>query len=132
MTDKQLVQVVEHIKEHVRATIVAFQDGVGDIRAPFTADLAIRSIWNELDNAFDKERSRTAAFRVSAEPENIHEAIRALALPLISVNVLGPRNNGDNAVCYVVAVAKTYEVAAAAVQRVVNAGAEVRDWSFVG
>jgi len=127
---KQLIQAAEHLKEHVRATIIAFQDGVGDVNAPFTADLAIKSIWNEIDNAFTRDRSCVASFRIAIAPEGIQTALQALGLRLLSVQVLGPRGKETNAVCYVAASAATHMLAADAVRRVVAAGGEVRDWSF--
>jgi len=127
---KQLIQAAEYLKEHVRATVVAFRDGVGDPSAPFTADLAIKSIWNEIDNVFAQDRACTASFRIAIAPEGVQTALKALGLRLLSVQVLGPRGKETNTVCYVAAEAATHELAADAVKRAVDAGAEVRDWSF--
>jgi hypothetical protein len=127
---KQLIQATEHLKEHVRDTVIAFQNGVGDVDAPFTADLAIRSIWNEIDNAFAQDRSCTAAFRIAVAPQGIETALQALGLRLLSVQVLGPRGQETNAVCYVTAEVRTHELVATAVRRVIMAGGEIRDWSF--
>lgn len=95
---------LESIKEHVRRTIFAYQEGAGSQDTPFTADLAVAAIWREIDlrsSAIGANRG-TCWFRVEVQPDLVANVFELLSkkLEVSTIDCVGPRAEGANAVLY--------------------------------
>jgi hypothetical protein len=126
---KDRVAAIENFKEYARGVIQAFQDGAGNIDAPFTADLATAAIWRKADQVlletFPKELRGTIHLRASGE------SLSAVGgISYVSCRCLGARKEGHPNVFYVVAKASTMAEARGIIAEFRNAGLDVRDWEF--
>lgn len=95
---------LESIKEHVRRTIFAYQEGAGSQDSPFTADLAVAAIWREIDlrSSAIGANQGTSWFRVEVRPEavaNVFETV-STEIDVSTIDCVGPRTEGANAVLY--------------------------------
>lgn len=127
----------EYLKSFINECLDAWKTGGGDENNPITLDLAVRSIWREVDRVWDGLPIPTdqARYRVTVPPgreQKLNEFVtaRATSDPITSLIWLGPRNNGDPAVVYLLAVARTATAAFAMYNSLRDAGFEVRDWRW--
>jgi hypothetical protein len=123
----------EYLKGFVAKTLEAFQSGSGSVDHPVTMEVALASIWREIDLVAQSESPR--AFRdtlwLRVRPnEDAADVQWPLPKRLATVRCIGPRKEGHQPVYYVTYGGVSMEQAYAAINDLRRQGHEVRDFHY--
>jgi len=128
---RRRVIAAEYCKEYVRGLFQAFQDGAGDVSAPFTMNLAVAAAWRKIDQvmleAYPAELAGTVHFRASGP-----KLPNVGGVDIVSVRCIGSRKLSDENVFYVVAKARDMRGARGILDEFRAADLSIRDWEFYG
>lgn len=104
INDESLRAFSAHLKDYVRTTVMAFQDGAGSQDAPFTADLAIAAMWREIDLWMENVGALegTSWYRISVATEDLSRVVAEIdrAVDVDTMTCVGARFDGDLNVLY--------------------------------